>query len=449
MASIKRRYYAWLIKAYFKKMRRTIISSVVLGILVFFAFIGLLNYYFRPLIFKTTESVGYAGTYTIPTLPKELLSEVSFGLTSVDDKGQIKVAAAESYTIKDEKIYTFKLKKGIKFHDGKELTSQNVNLNFADVTSKPIDKYTISYTLKNPYSPFVVSVAGPIFGKNLTGIGKMKIDDVDVNGGFVRTLTLSNTTSKDKKKKIYFYPTQKALKIAFMLGEVSGIYGVNSTKVNGTDLSKWKKVKTKSYTNYTSLVALFYNSNDPILNNKKIRQALNYSLPENLPFGERAFGPIPPNSIYFSQPPTYKISDIELSKTLLSTVKDPIKDPIVISTTEEYEAVAQEVSAAWKKLGILSKTKIVQGIPSDFQVFIYEIRLPEDPDQYVLWHSDQVNNITHYKNLRIDKLLEDGRSISDVEKRKKIYADFQKYLTDDVPASFFYFPREYNLTKTK
>lgn len=430
-------------------MRRTIISSVVLGILVFFAFIGLLNYYFRPLIFKTTESVGYAGTYTIPTLPKELLSEVSFGLTSVDDKGQIKVAAAESYTIKDEKIYTFKLKKGIKFHDGKELTSQNVNLNFADVTSKPIDKYTISYTLKNPYSPFVVSVAGPIFGKNLTGIGKMKIDDVDVNGGFVRTLTLSNTTSKDKKKKIYFYPTQKALKIAFMLGEVSGIYGVNSTKVNGTDLSKWKKVKTKSYTNYTSLVALFYNSNDPILNNKKIRQALNYSLPENLPFGERAFGPIPPNSIYFSQPPTYKISDIELSKTLLSTVKDPIEDPIVISTTEEYEAVAQEVSAAWKKLGISSKTKIVQGIPSDFQVFIYEIRLPEDPDQYVLWHSDQVNNITHYKNLRIDKLLEDGRSISDVEKRKKIYADFQKYLTDDVPASFFYFPREYNLTKTK
>ena len=449
MASIKRRYYAWLIKAYFKKMRRTIISSVVLGILVFFAFIGLLNYYFRPLIFKTTESIGYAGTYTIPTLPKELLSEISFGLTTVNSKGQIQLAAAQSYTINDEKEYTFKLKRGLKFHDGKEFTSQNVNLNFADVTAKAIDKYTISYVLKNPYSPFLASVAGPIFGKNLTGIGKMKIDDVDVNGGFVRTMTLSNMTVKDKKKKIYFYPTQKALKVAFMLGEVSEIYGVNSTKINTTDLSKWKKVKTESYTNYTSLVSLFYNSNDSILSNKKIRQALNYSLPEDLPFGERAFGPIPPNSIYFSQPPTYKISDIELAKTLLSTVKDPIKDPIVISTTEEYEEVAQEVSAAWKKLGILSKTKIVQGIPSDFQVFIYEIRLPEDPDQYVLWHSDQVNNITHYKNLRIDKLLEDGRSISDVEKRKKIYADFQKYLTDDVPASFFYFPREYNLTKTK
>ena len=73
--------------------------------------------------------------------------------------------------------------------------------------------------------------------------------------------------------------------------------------------------------------------------------------------------------------------------------------------------------------------------------------MPQDPDQYVLWHSDQRNNITHYKNLRIDKLLEDGRSISDIEKRKKIYADFQKYLTDDAPASFLYFPKEYNLSK--
>ena len=77
MASLKRRYYVWLIKAYFRKMRRTIISSLVLGIIVFFAFVGLLNYYFRPLIFKTTENVGYSGSYTISTLPSEILADVS------------------------------------------------------------------------------------------------------------------------------------------------------------------------------------------------------------------------------------------------------------------------------------------------------------------------------------------------------------------------------------
>jgi len=447
MASIKRRYYTWLIKAYFKKMRRTIIGSVVLGILVFFAFIGLLNYYFRPLIFKTTDNVGYAGTYTVNTLPKEILDEISYGLTDVDAKGQIVPSAAIEWDIKDNKIYTFKIKKGIRFHNGEELTSKNINLNFSDVKTVQIDKYTVQYILKNPYSPFLASVIRPIFGKNLAGIGKYKVEDIDVNGGFVRTITLSEISKKDKKRKIYFYPTQKALKVAFMLGEVSKIYGVNTPIVDKTDLSKWKKVKTENYTNYSALVAIFYNNNDPILNNKKVRQSLNYALPPSVTIGERAFGPLPPNSIYFNQAPTYKITDIELSKTLLSTLDEPIKKELVISTTEEYLKAAEEVQKGWKAIGLSSKIKIVQDIPTDFQIFIYEIRVPIDPDQYTLWHSDQVNNITHYKNLRIDKLLEDGRSITDFEKRKKIYADFQKYLIDDVPASFFYFPRQYDISK--
>lgn len=447
MASLKRRYYAWLIKAYFRKMSKTIISSAILGIFVFFAFIGLLNYYFRPLIFKTSQDIGYAGTYTIQTLPDDILENVSYGLTKVNEKGEIQPGAAESWTVKDEKTYTFKLKKGIKFHDGKELTSENVDLNFADVLVKPVDKYTISYTLKNAYSPFLVSTSRPIFGKNLSGIGKYKVSDVDLNGGYVRSLTLSDPKSKERKQKIYFYPTQRALKIAFMLGEVSRIYGVSNTLIDNTDLSKWGKVKSEAYINYDSLVAIFYNSNDSVLNNKKIRQALNYALPGGLDAGERAFGPIPPTSQYFSQPPSYKIADFELAKTILDMVEDKPIEPIEISTTDEYHKVAEEVQKAWKKIGIDSKIKIVGDMPSDFQAFMYKIKLPKDPDQYVLWHSDQVNNITFYKNLRIDKLLEDGRSITDVEERKKIYSDFQKYLTDDVPASFLYFPKEYNVLK--
>ncbi len=447
MASLKRRYYVWLIKAYFRKMRRTIISSLVLGIIVFFAFVGLLNYYFRPLIFKTTENVGYSGSYTISTLPSEILADVSYGLTKVRPDGQIEPGAAASWTVENEKVYTFKLKHGIKFHNGQELTSKNINYNFEDVTEKAIDKYTIQYILANPYSPFLTSVARPIFGKKLAGIGNYKVENVDINGGFVRSITLGNIKSKNKKTKIYFYPTQRALKIAFMLGEVSKIYGAITPTVDNTNLSKWKKVKTENYTNYTGLVAIFYNNNDSVLNNKKVRQALNYSLPENVEVGERAFGPIPPNSIYFSQPPSYKITDIELAKTLLGSLKDSVKEPLEISTTDEYQKVAQTIQKSWERIGIKTKIRVVADVPSDFQILIYRIKLPQDPDQYVLWHSDQRNNITHYKNLRIDKLLEDGRSISDIEKRKKIYADFQKYLTDDAPASFLYFPKEYNLSK--
>lgn len=430
-------------------MRRTIIGSVVVGILVFFSFIGLLNYYFRPLIFKTTENVGYVGTYTVQTLPREILDEVSYGLVRVDLDGSILPSAATSWTIGNNKEYLFRLRPGIRFHNGEELTSSNVSFNFSDVTVKKIDKYTIKYFLKNPYSPFLVSVSSPIFGKKLNGIGRYKVDDIDLNGGFVRSITFSDTTKKDKKKKIYFYPTERALKIALMLGEVNKIFDLESTKIDKTDLSKWKSVKTHQSVNFKSLVTIFYNSDDSILNNKKIRQALNYALPAKIKLGERAFGPIPPGSIYFSQSPTYKISDIELAKTLLSTLDEPIGQELVIQTTEGYQMAAIDIQKAWKKIGVRSKIKIVQDIPIDFQIFLFEIRIPEDPDQYVLWHSDQINNITHYKNLRIDKLLEDGRSITGVDKRKKIYADFQKYLSDDVPASFFYFPREFDLAKVR
>lgn len=447
MATLKRRYYAWLIKAYFKKMRRTIISSLLLGTLIFFAIAGLINYYFRPLIFKTTENVGFIGTYTLQTIPKEILNQISYGLTKVDSKGQILPAAAVSWSISGDRVYTFKIKPGVHFHNGQELTSKNINFNFEDVSERIVDKYTVQYTLKNPYSPFLSTVARPIFGRNLSGIGRYKVENVDINGGFVRSIILVDTASKNKKRKIYFYPTQRALKVAFLLGEVSKIFGAETTFVDKMDLSKWAKVKSQGYINYSSLISIFYNSNDSTLNNKKIRQALNYALPARTSFGERAFGPISPTSIYFSQPPNYKISDIELSKALLSSLKEGVSGTITISTTDEYQKIAQEVQKAWEKIGIKTKIKIVQDIPSDFQIFIYRIKIPEDPDQYVLWHSDQSNNITHYKNLRIDKLLEDGRSIADIEKRKKIYADFQKYLTDDVPASFYYFPREYNLSK--
>ena len=54
-----------------------------------------------------------------------------------------------------------------------------------------------------------------------------------------------------------------------------------------------------------------------------------------------------------------------------------------------------------------------------YTVVIFDI--PEDPDQYSIWHSTQdATNITHYESPRIDKLLEDGRSEIDTESRRKI-----------------------------
>lgn len=445
MLGSRSRYYLWLSRAYFKRMKRTILSSLILGILIFFALVGLINFYFLPFFFKTTENIGYAGSYTAQTIPENIISEVSYGLTKVEKDGTIKPAAANAYTISKDKVYTFKIKKGQRFHNGKELTAANLDINFEGVSKKIIDTYTVQYTLKNPYSPFLVSVSRPIITKDFSGLGKYKIKNIDINAGFLRTLTLEDKISK-KKKKIYFYPTQKALKVAFMLGEVDTTYNLNSTFVDETDISKWTSVKSTQYTDYSYLLTIFYNNADSVLSNKKVRQALNYALSKKVPFGKRAFGPIPPNSFYYELASTYKTSDEELAKTLLSTVDEPI-GTLTISTPEDYEEAAKQIQKDWQKLGIKTTIKIIDRIPSNFQILLYKVKLPLDPDQYILWHSAQESNIIHYKNLRIDKLLEDGRSITDTEKRKKIYADFQKYLNDDAPASFYYFPTNYTLDK--
>ena len=76
-------------------------------------------------------------------------------------------------------------------------------------------------------------------------------------------------------------------------------------------------------------------------------------------------------------------------------------------------------------------------------------KLPADPDQYFFWHSTQVKggNITGLKNVRIDKLLEDGRKTLNPADRKKEYVDFQKILADELPAAFLYYPYSYTVER--
>jgi peptide/nickel transport system substrate-binding protein len=90
---------------------------------------------------------------------------------------------AEKWTIsKDGKVYTFNLRKGVKFHNkppvnGRELTAEDVkfslerfmaksgfNTRFEPVTAiDAVDKYTVRITLKEPYAPFLNHLANPSF----------------------------------------------------------------------------------------------------------------------------------------------------------------------------------------------------------------------------------------------------------------------------------------------
>ncbi len=112
------------------------------------------------------------------------------------------------------------------------------------------------------------------------------------------------------------------------------------------------------------------------------------------------------------------------------------------------EYLAETIAKDWENvLDVDVDVKIINSIEPDFQAILIAQEIPLDPDQHALWHSTQETNISHYQDLKIDKLLEDGRIISDLKKRKEIYQDFQKFLVEDTPAIFLSHPTTYTITR--
>lgn len=401
--------------------------------------------------FTEKETIGMVGSYTVDSMPAEILSKISKGLTKVEKDGTVKADVIEKWKIAPNgKAYAFYLRKNIYFSDGTNLTSSNVSYDFADVSVTRPDKYTIVFDLKDKYSPFLTTVSRPIFKKGFIGVGDYKVKKIKLNGDFIEFIELYSEKYRKTLTYQLFYPTVAALKTAFSLGEISRITKLPDLNVNNTTFESFKNVNIERMTDHAKLVTLFYNTKDKILSSKTLREGLSYTVPDKFNEGERNSSPLP----YFSYANlggynTYQ-QDLEHAKLLMDKSKteaDNNRISLTIDTLLKYKKTAEMISGIWKKLGIETKVRVVNQVPASFQVFLGEFNLSSDPDQYTLWHSSQINNITHYDNKRIDKLLEDGRKELDIQKRILIYSDFQKYLLSDPPASFLFFPYYYEVSR--
>lgn len=449
MIKIRHRLISWLIKAYIKRWGKLILIYFGIGLVVFFA----LRLIFRDIIANLQpqrhETIGIVGAYELENLPPDILNKLSLGLTSVLKDGTIKPGIAYKWKIGNNgKVYVFYLKNNLRFADGTKLTSDNIHYNFADASVIRPNKHTVVFTLKESYSPFLVTVAKPIFKEGLIGVSDYKVKKVKLNGNFVESIDLS---SKNGKHITYqFYPTNNSLKIAYTLGEVSKIVELPDVSFKNTSFLAFRNASVERNVDYKKLVTVFYNTSDSTLSSKILREALNYAIPNSFDFGVRNFGPYTRFLFARQEISTHK-QDIEHAKLLFDKLKEETKSTsditLVIDVLPEYKKVAEEISKIWGKIGIESQIKISAKTPHSFQIFLGDFNVPLDPDQYVLWHSDQESNITHYVNLRVDKLLEDGRRETDIEKRKIIYSDFQKFIQSDPPASFLFFPYTYDVTR--
>ena len=455
MAVIRKRLIFWLIKAYIKKSGKTILFSFLFGLIVFFALLFIGKYYSHIIPFSRAETIGLVGAYAQDSLPNEITEKISTGLTTVAPDGTIEPGLASSWDVLDNgKTYRFHLKKGLHFTDGQEVTSATINYNFSDVTEEKPDKYTIVFKLNDSYAPFLVTVSRPLFDRGLSGVGNYRVGKIMITSSFVQSITLVSTKGPENIITYDFFPSEDALKLGYLLGEVTEIQGVTATTVNGMNLQKFPNTTIVKTPDYTQLVTLFFNNNDDTLSSKEIRLALFSAVPTTFPQGQTAYLPYSPLSQYYNKNITPRIQDIAYAKQLLqpsstSSLSGKVKLPatLTIQTFPRYHSVAQSIATAWKNLGVTTTVQDVDSLPTNYQIFLGEFNIPQDPDQYTLWHSLGPNNITHYKNLRIDDLLESGRKTVDEKKRESIYDDFQKFLLEDAPVVFLYYPNEYTVNR--
>lgn len=453
--AVRRRLIFWIFRAYIEKRGKTILFSFLAGLFVFFIFLFSSRFFVNLIPIYKHTIIGVTGAYTGDNLPLFIVEKLSRGLTSVNKNGAVKPAIASSWDIQDSgKTYVFHLKKAQYLSNGKNITSDLINYNFSDVRVERPDKYTIIFKLKDTYAPFLITVSRPVFQPGLVGAGDYKIDDIKLNGDFIQSLTIIGVKDRFDIKTYEFYPSTEALKYAYVLGEVNQAVELINDGFNDTSFAKFSNTTVSKKINYSKLVTLFYNNNDNILSDKKVRLALSYGLPNDYSTGENAFLPYPPSSVYYNKDLEDKKQNYEHAKLLLTaasaaseSAKTAGKINLSIKTLRKYKLLAKDIAKNFAEIGVKTEIEDVDEVPANFQMYLGDFILSDDPDQYSLWHSAQLKNITKYKNLRIDKLLEDGRKTININSRKKIYADFQRFLTEDVPASFLYFPTEYELAR--
>lgn len=237
----------------------------------------------------------------------QILGNLNGTLLERDTSGEVVPGLAESYSIDESgTVYTFKLKEGVKFHNGEELTADDVvytmerGMNHA---KKPVDfrniasanalsKYEVSITLKAVNAPFLSSLtkeamsilnkkateaAGDGFDRNPVGCGPYMLKEWE-SGQYI-TLQAFDDYYKGapeiKDVKIKFVGDANTALIALESGDTdfSYVYPVASTQ----DITDNKKLELVYY-DATALQVFTLNTKNDKLSNKLVRQALNYAI---------------------------------------------------------------------------------------------------------------------------------------------------------------------------
>lgn len=400
---------------------------------------------------QNTIRIGLIGTYQEYDLPFEVTKLISAGLVEASSDGRIKPKLVTGWeTNNDATQFKFKLKDNLKWVDYTSFKATDLEFGIPNTNVSYPNDDTIQFDLKESYSPLPSLLTKPLIKKgSLLGTGPYRITKVEKSRIFITKLTLESNDLKLPKIYIRFYPNEKVAITGFNMGEVQVVLGLSNPKY----ILQNSLISIKQTTDYSKIVTLLFQTNDTLLSNRSLRQALSYQIPQ-IPGEETANNPYPPQFWAYNKDAKKYLSNPSEAQDALERAKSQLPDgtshsELILTTIPNLETVGKTIVDSWKELGFDSKLRIESGIPQNFQALLITQSIPQDPDQYSLWHATQTKtNLTKYNSKRADKDLEDGRKIITEEDRQVKYFDFQKTLLEDAPAVFLYFPK-YNIAYLK
>ena len=421
-------------------------------------------------------------------------------VTTPDDSTDVIPGLAESWQVSPDGLaWTFKLRRGVRFHDGTPLDADAVKFTFDRVIDAGhphaksgkwsfvvgylssvksvdvVDPLTVRLNLKYPtasllallalpncaiVSPTAFAKAPDDFNHQPVGSGRYRFESWDRGSRLVLRRHDDYWGAKGKPQRLVYRPIPEAnARVAELLtGGVDLILPIPPDFVER--LERTSSVRVYKKTGLTIWYVGFNVDRKPFTD-KRVRQALNHAVNKEAiardilkGTGIPAVGPLLPGTWGFEPNVRRYPYDAAAARRLLGDAGYPggfeidfwvpdsgsgMQAPVEMSTVIQANLAAVGVKAAMKTFEWGSYLgKVRSDAPAMFALSWF--LKSEDPDlsMYPLFYSKNspLPNRSNYNNPEVDQLLVQARQVSDRAKRAELYRRAQRMIVEDAPWIF-------------
>jgi peptide/nickel transport system substrate-binding protein len=402
-------------------------------------------------------------------------------LTYLDDKGVAQPKLALSWSSSEDfKTWTFKLRSGVKFHDGTPFNAAAVKANF-DRQKDPAnkcrcafyisgikdaqapDELTVVYNLNDPSVnfPAIVTIPSSNWVMQSPTAWKTKGDEYNRNPVGTGPYILKSWSAGDRmvlernpdywnKGRPYLdrlvlkpLPDAQSRFASLQSGEADIIWDDEFDADNIQKARKDPKLTVHAYAGSGAQVYAF-NTKSPPFDDVRVRQALVMALDRKKMSQAITNGLARPASNPFGDGSWVKCKDdgalpfdIEKAKALIKDYGKPVEFKAIVTATPRGRTIGQVLQQFWKQVGanmeieqVDQATVVPRAFMRQFQVTPWRIVDLADPDaqMYANFRSGSPVALANYSNPELDMLLERARVTPDPAKRIEDYCAISRHV---------------------